>query len=802
MSFLKSKHSGWSADGRRTPYMGGGGGGTPGPTTNYTQTSNIPAYAEPYVHSMLGATQKQMFTIDDANQVTGFQPYVPYSQNVNDYVAGFSPLQQQAQQSSYGLQTPGQFAPATGLAAASGLGSLGAGQQYLSEMQNPAMMQSFMSPYQQNVTDVAKAAAVREAQMAQNAQNLGSARQGTYGGARQTLAQAERERNLLSNLSNIQAQGSQAAFDKAVQSRQFGANLGMQGFGQAGQAASTLGGLGASQLAAQQGIINTQTQQGAAQQAQEQRKIDQAIQDYAIQQQYPLMQLGFMSNMLRGLPMQSQTTQMYQAQPTTLQQGIGLLGAGASLMGTGRAEGGTIKMAEGGLAGYKYGGAIPEPKLESMADNLSVQQLQERIKDPALTPGERQVFQEALASKQRMSARSEGIAAAGGGLFNTMGYAGGGILAFDDGGEVEHFDDGGSAKEKERSAFQQDLIDMFGYSGAREGRPEMPEWMKKGKDYFTKPREKTTLTPGQLDAMAAKQGVYAEGSPALPEGMPPKAPVAAPAAPSVGATGSQASGGGGSKEASSLGGILAGLRKEGPQGELGSSYLEKLKALESGADQRMSRADKIAMAKGFLKFGSTAAPGGIGQAAVAGLGEYTDQYGKAIESDEKFRMENAKLQADIENLRRAEERGDVKLASEIRDKIEDRANRLQTANISAAATGRAGDREDKAIQQIMKEKNVGYTEALQLYKRAGLNVENTDIARQKAADAALAGNIAYMRLANSKKPEEQQQAAQIRQQVYGQYGIGAGGIGGSQTTAVGSGNLVQNKDGSFNYVPK
>ena len=52
-------------------------------------------------------------------------------------------------------------------------------------------------------------------------------------------------------------------------------------------------------------------------------------------------------------------------------------------------------MAEGGIADYKYGGAIPEPKLESMADSLSVAQLQERIKDPALTPGERQVFQEA-----------------------------------------------------------------------------------------------------------------------------------------------------------------------------------------------------------------------------------------------------------------------------------------------------------------------------------------------------------------------------------------------------------------------
>jgi hypothetical protein len=71
---------------------------------------------------------------------------------------------------------------------------------------------------------------------------------------------------------------------------------------------------------------------GAQQQALEQSKINQAIQDYAIQQQYPMMQLGFMSNMLRGLPMQAQTTQLYQAQPSTLQQGIGLAGAAGTLL--------------------------------------------------------------------------------------------------------------------------------------------------------------------------------------------------------------------------------------------------------------------------------------------------------------------------------------------------------------------------------------------------------------------------------------------------------------------------------------
>lgn len=785
MSFLKSKHSGWTWDLKRTPFTGGGGGGSPGPTQTTAYNTNIPEYARPYVETMLGATQKQLFEMDDSG-ITGFKPYNPYSSNVNDYVAGFSPLQQQAQQATYNMQTPGQYDVASGLAGVSGLGAFGlgtqaagAGSQFAMNATNPGITQSYMSPYMQNVVDFQKQSALRDFQVAQPMRQAEAVAKGAFGGSRQAIVDAEAQRNLNTQLQGIQATGTQKAFEDAQRQQQFGAQLGLQGlqtglqgYGQAGQAASTLGQLGTAQFGAQKDIANLQSSMGAQQQALEQRKIDQAIQDYAIQQQYPMMQLGFMSNMLRGLPMQAQTTQLYQAQPSTLQQGVGLLGAGASLLGAGKAEGGAIKMAEGGIADYKYGGAIPEPKLESMADNLSVPQLQERIKDPALTPGERQVFQEALAAKQRMAARSEGIAAAGGGLFNTMGYAGGGILAFAEGDVIEE------DKPKERSAFQQDLIDMFGYSGAKKGRPEIPEWMKKTGAYFTKPREKTTLTPTQLDAIAAKQGVFAEGSPALSEGMPvTTAPTTAPAGPSAGGQASKASSAQAS-ETSGLSSILAGLRKEGPQGELGSGYLDKLKAMESGADQRMSRADKIAMAKGFLKFGSTAAPGGIGQAAVAGLGEYTDQYAKAIESDEKFRMENAKLQSDIENLRRAEERGDVKLAAELQEKIADRANRLQTANISAAASGRAGARDDAYIKQLMAQ-GMSLEQALQAVKGAG-KAESNDIARMKAADAALAANVGYMRFANSKKPEDQQKAAQIRQEVYTQYGINAGGIGGQQ----------------------
>lgn len=80
-----------------------------------------------------------------------------------------------------------------------------------------AAASQYMSPYMQQVMDVQKAEAIRDAQKANLSGNLGAARQGTYGGARNALAQAERERNLNTQLGNIQATGLQSAFDKAMQ---------------------------------------------------------------------------------------------------------------------------------------------------------------------------------------------------------------------------------------------------------------------------------------------------------------------------------------------------------------------------------------------------------------------------------------------------------------------------------------------------------------------------------------------------------------------------------------------------------
>jgi hypothetical protein len=125
------------------------------------------------------------------------------------------------------------------------------------------------------------------------------------------------------------------------QSRQFGANMGLQGLQTGMQAAGQLGTLGQNRYAQQTGNIGLQNQLGAQQQAQSQRYIDQMIQNYGTAQQYPQQQLAFMSGLLRGLPLQTATTQQYQAAPSSLSQvaGLGLTGYGLSRM----KKGGKVK---------------------------------------------------------------------------------------------------------------------------------------------------------------------------------------------------------------------------------------------------------------------------------------------------------------------------------------------------------------------------------------------------------------------------------------------------------------------------
>jgi hypothetical protein len=216
-------------------------------------------------------------------------------------VAPMSAMQQQVGTQLGQMGTPTQFGMGAGTTGV-GAGTIGLGLSALGGMTDPNAMQQYMSPYMQNVIDVNKAEALRDAQKGLVTQNLGAARQGTYGGARNILAQSEADRNLQTKLGQIQAQGMQSAFD-AAQKAQLGQ---AQQYGQFGQQLGALGDVytraGTAQQATDIDRLKTMGAYGDLQRAYEQQGIDARYQDFLTRIGYPQQQLGSMADILRGVP--------------------------------------------------------------------------------------------------------------------------------------------------------------------------------------------------------------------------------------------------------------------------------------------------------------------------------------------------------------------------------------------------------------------------------------------------------------------------------------------------------------------
>jgi len=173
----------------------------------------------------------------------------------------------------------------------------------------------YMSPYMQNVVDVQKQEALRDAQKSLVGANLASSRQGTYGGARNALMQSEANRNLQTQMGNIQATGSQNAFQNAQQqfntsqTQQQAANaqnlqaaLGVQQLGSGQSLQAQLANQAAQQAAGQtnlQAMIN-QGQFGASQNMQAQlanQQAQQTAQQANLQANLGVQQLGSSQNL-------------------------------------------------------------------------------------------------------------------------------------------------------------------------------------------------------------------------------------------------------------------------------------------------------------------------------------------------------------------------------------------------------------------------------------------------------------------------------------------------------------------------
>jgi len=716
MSILKSKHSGWLSDGTRTPFDGGGGGGGGQPTQSTSYNTNVPEYARPYVENMLQSTQKQIYNDD----MTSFRPYTPYSTDINNYFADFSPMQRYAQSETANMQTPGQYGAATGMTGLAGLGSLGlagqmagAGQQFNQMAQDPSVMQGFMSPYMQNVVDYQKSQALRDYGIGSQMLKAQASRSGAFGGSRQAIQESEAQRALGSQLQGIAAQGSQKAFEDAQRQQQFGAQLGLQGqqaglqgLGQFGQMANQLASIGGQGQASNLARLQAQYGMGKEQQTMEQNKINQAISNYATAQQYPFMQLGIMNSMLRGLPLQQTTTSTYQQQPSTTQQLAGLTGAGLSYFG-GRKEGGVIKMKEGGtVPGYKYGDVVSDPELQGISKGLSPEQLQGRIADPQVNNNERDIFQSTQQAQQRMAsnpmaaqqiaqaapppqmaqapsdaARMGGIAQAGGDMFNTMGYAGGGIIAF--------AGDGPSLVDEQRLKAEKDAAEQ--------------DAAAKEKKAPTKTAAKDTKATPKETAPSGREAMYAQTQAMMEkQGFKP------------GATADE------------------------------QAYADMVARQQAGLGASTSAKERANMALAFLEGGSD--PRGFLPGAITGAKSYLKGAGEIAAGKETREMALAEARAKYAAGQRARAAGDVaasdklfgeaaRLEQEASIAKDRNAATLESARIQAAVSGQATKLEERAMEDwLAKPENKGKTlaDAYAAIKSASRG-ETNEIARLKAA---------------------------------------------------------------------
>ena len=357
-------------EGGRIIYGGGGGGGNE-PAQTQTQISELPEWAKGYAKDTLAKTS----ALTDISQ----NPYQAYGA---DRIAGFSPMQLQSQQNAANMKTSGATGFGTQLAGAAGLGALGARYdptQFQAGQFDGGSAQQYMSPYMQNVVDIQQREAQRQGDIAGTQLASQATKSGAFGGGRQAILGAEAARNLATQKSDIQARGLQSSYENAQaqfnadqarrmqaqqlaeQSKQYGAGYGMQGLQTALQGAGQLGVLGGQEFAQGMDINKLQNAYGGQQQALQQQGLTQAYQDFQEQKNYPYKQLGFMSDMIRGLPLGQQSTkQVYEAEP----------GLGSQLVGAGTAAYGLSKfMAVGGITG--------DAKVSSILEGLTDEQLQQ-----------------------------------------------------------------------------------------------------------------------------------------------------------------------------------------------------------------------------------------------------------------------------------------------------------------------------------------------------------------------------------------------------------------------------------------
>ena len=272
-------------------------------TTTQTQITELPEYARPYVDNLLKRTE--------AESLGQYQPYqgqrlvdsgsiadIADSRNMVRNIAGRGlPELNEAIGGMRDISQRGQF---TG-----------------------AVADQYMNPYMQAVVDRQKQSAIQDFNRMGAARNAQAVNAGAFGGSRAAVADYLAQEGLQDQLGDIDAAGREAAFRDARAGFDADRQVGMTGLGQIASmgGARRAGDIQAAQLL--EGI-------GKAQLGEQQAGLDMGYQDFLTQQNFNKDQLGFLSNILQGVPIQpnQQIANFQNYNPMQQALGAGIAGLG------------------------------------------------------------------------------------------------------------------------------------------------------------------------------------------------------------------------------------------------------------------------------------------------------------------------------------------------------------------------------------------------------------------------------------------------------------------------------------------
>ena len=271
------------------------------------QVSEIPSELKPYYKDILGKAQ----ALYDKRVGEGYQAYK------GPTIAKLTPEQEQAYTGIAALQGQAapKFAEAEALTRQGGADITG------------AEIQEAMSPYQQAVTDIEKRQSQREFE-----QNVlpkiraSQVAQGSFGGTRGTLLEAQSLGDQQRLLGDIQAKGSQSAFADARRALEAQRNRS----GQAGSQLSNIAPLATKTIS---GEIGLQQAVGEDKQRYSQAALDEAYRQFQAEQQEPYDAMQKYQSVVTGAPIGGTQYASAQPQPSLGQTLIGGLGTAIGAYG-------------------------------------------------------------------------------------------------------------------------------------------------------------------------------------------------------------------------------------------------------------------------------------------------------------------------------------------------------------------------------------------------------------------------------------------------------------------------------------